>query len=140
MTNCNLLYVKRNSIKRLAVILMLGNCISFVSCFVGKEEIDEETDVTMQKGQKKIIQKNFEALLEDLDPNPLMNFLYQEDIITRDDIDEMDSIKPRKEKSKALLFTLQRRGPNAFLALVEGLIMKKKQWLATLLLKEGKYN
>ncbi|KAM7439378.1 hypothetical protein ABFA07_011256 [Porites harrisoni] len=90
----------------------------------------------MQKGQKKIIQKNFEALLEDLDPNPLMNFLYQEDIITRDDIDEMDSIKPRKEKSKALLFTLQRRGPNAFLALVEGLIIKKKQWLATLLLKE----
>ena len=36
----------------------------------------------MQKGQKKIIQKNFEALLEDLDPNTLMNFLYQEDIIT----------------------------------------------------------
>lgn len=94
----------------------------------------------MQKGQKKIIQKNFEALLEDLDPNPLMNFLYQEDIITRDDIDEMDSIKPRKEKSKTLLFTLQRRGPSAFLALVEGLIVKKKQWLATLLLKEGKYN
>lgn len=93
----------------------------------------------MQKGQKKIIQKNFEVLLEDLDPNPLTNFLYQEDIITRDDIDEMDSIKPRKEKSKALLFTLQRRGPNAFLALVEGLIIKKKQWLATLLLKEGKY-
>jgi len=94
----------------------------------------------MQKGQKKIIQKNFEVLLEDLDPNPLMNFLYQEDIITRDDMDEMDSIKPRKEKSKALLFTLQRRGPSAFLALVEGLIIKKKQWLATLLLKEGKYN
>lgn len=94
----------------------------------------------MQKGQKKIIQKNFEVLLEDLDPNPLINFLYQEDIITRDDIDEMDSIKPRKEKSKALLLTLQRRGPNAFLALVEGLIIKKKQLLATLLLKEGKYN
>ena len=138
MTNSNLLYVKRNSIKRSSVILMLGN-YPFVSCFVGKEEI-EETDVTMQKGQKKIIQKNFEVLLEDLDPNPLMNFLYQEDIITRDDIDEMDSIKPRKEKSKALLFTLQRRGPNAFLALVEGLIIKKKQWLAILLLKEGKYN
>ena len=94
----------------------------------------------MQEGQKKIIQKNFEALLEDLDPNPLMNFLYQEDIITRDDMDEMDSIKPRKEKSKALLLMLQRRGPNAFLALVEGLIIKKKQWLATLLLKEGKCN
>ena len=94
----------------------------------------------MQKGQKKIIQKNFEALLEDLDPNPLMNFLYQEDIITRDDMDEMDSIKPRKAKSKALLFTLQRRGPNTFLALVEGLIIKKKQWLATLLLKEGTCN
>ena len=138
MTNSNLLYVKKNSIKRSSVILMLGN-YPFVSGFVGKEEI-EETDVTMQKGQKKIIQKNFEVLLEDLDPNPLMNFLYQEDIITRDDIDEMDSIKPRKEKSKALLFTLQRRGPNAFLALVEGLIIKKKQWLATLLLKEGKYN
>ena len=94
----------------------------------------------MQEGHKKIIQKHFEALLEDLDPNPLMNFLYQEDIITRDDMDEMDSIKPRKEKSKALLLMLQRRGPNAFLALVEGLITKKKQWLATLLLKEGKCN
>ena len=117
---------------------MLGNCI-LLYCYVGQEEIGE-TEETMQEDRRKIIRRNFEILSKDLDPKPLMSFLFQEGIITEDDMDNVNSIKPRKEKSEALLLMLLRKGPNAFLALVEGLITKKKQWLATLLLKEGKCN
>ena len=105
-------------------------------CFVGKEDIGKK-DGTMQEGQREIIKKNYKALLRDLDPKPLMNFLFQENIITRNEMEKIKSIATREDKCEELLSILERGGPSAFLALVEGL-MKKKPWLANLLLKQGK--
>ena len=90
----------------------------------------------MEEGQKKIIQEHFEELLHDLEPKQLVSFLFQEKILTQDDMETIHSIKANQEKSEALLVMLLRKGPSAFLALVEGLI-KHKKWLATLLLQEG---
>ena len=95
---------------------------------------------TMENGQREIIRQNLGNLLEDLDPKRLMSFLFKEFIITEDDIESLNLIRTRKEKSEQLLLTLQRRGPRAFPALVEGLKESGKPWLANLLLKEGKCN
>ena len=91
----------------------------------------------MKEGQREIIRNNYQALLKDIDPKPLMQFLFQENIITRNEMEQIKSIKTREDKCEELLSILDRGGPSAFLALVEGL-MKKKTWLASLLLKEGK--
>ena len=90
----------------------------------------------MEEGQKKIIQKHFQKISHDLETKQLMSFLFQEKIITKDDMETIHSIKANQEKSEAFLLMLLRKGPSAFLALVEGLI-KHKKWLATLLLQEG---
>lgn len=95
---------------------------------------------TMEEGQREIIRQNFGKLSKDLDPKPLMSFLFKELIITEDDIESLNSITPRNEKSEQLLLTLQRKGPKAFPALVEGLKESGKHWLVNLLLKEGKCN
>ena len=90
----------------------------------------------MEEGQKKIIREHFQKLSHDLETKQLVRFLFQEEILTEDDMETIHSIKANQEKSEALLVMLLRKGPSAFLALVEGLI-KHKKWLATLLLQEG---
>lgn len=95
---------------------------------------------TMENRQREIIQQNLRKLSVDLDPKPLMSFLFKEFIITEDDIESLNLITTRKEKSEQLLLTLLRKGPTAFPALVEGLKESGKHWLANLLLKEGKCN
>lgn len=95
---------------------------------------------TMENRQREIIRQNLRKLSEDLDPKPLMSFLLKESIITEDDIESLNLKATRQEKSEQLLLTLQRKGPRAFSALVEGLKDSGKHWLANLLLKEGKCN
>lgn len=95
---------------------------------------------TMENRQREIIQQNLRKLSVDLDPKPLMSFLFKEFIITEDDIESLNLITTRKEKSEQLLLTLLRKGPTAFPTLVEGLKESGKHWLANLLLKEGKCN
>ena len=58
-------------------------------------------------------------------------------MIDEDDKDEIRSKKIRKDVNEDLIFTLMRRGPEAFPNLVEGL-QRKKTFLACSLLKEGK--
>ena len=132
MTISNHLHTKRDREICLVLILMLGNSI----LFVGKEDFGK-TDGTMKEGQREIIRNNYETLLKDLDPKPLMQFLFQENIITRNEMEQIKSIKTREDKCEELLSILDRGGPSAFLALVQGLMEKKKTWLARLLLKEG---
>ena len=93
----------------------------------------------MRECHKHVLQKLIVELVKDLEPEPLLLYLYQKEIIDQDDMDEVRSKKIRKDVNEDLIFTLMRRGPEAFPNLVEGL-QRKQPFLACLLLKEGKLN
>ena len=93
----------------------------------------------MRECHKHVLQKLIIKLVKDLEPEPLLLYLYQKEIIDQNDMDEVRSKKIRKDVNEDLIFTLMRRGPEAFPNLVEGL-QRKQPFLACLLLKEGKLN
>ena len=90
----------------------------------------------MKERHKLILQRLIEELVKDLDPEKLLRYLFQKEVIDVDDMDEIRSWKVRKDVSEALIHKLMRKGPEAFPELVEGL-QNKQPFLACLLLKEG---
>ena len=90
----------------------------------------------MKEWHKLILQRLILELVKDLDPKPLLLYLYHKEIIDADDKEEIRSKKVRKDTSEALIDTLMNKGPEAFPELVEGL-QKEQPFLACLLLKEG---
>ena len=93
----------------------------------------------MRECHKYILQKLIVEIVKDLEPEPLLLYLYQKEIINQDDMDEVRSKKIRKDVNEDLIFMLMRRGPEAFSNLVEGL-QRKQPFLTRSLLKEGKVN
>lgn len=91
----------------------------------------------MQVYHEEILQTCFEKLVEDLEPNPVMRYLYQKGIITEEDMDAIRSNDTRYKMNDALILQLNRKGPNAFKRFVEGL-QKNQPFLADILLDEGK--
>ena len=91
----------------------------------------------MQVYHEEILQTCFEKLVEDLEPNPVMRYLYQKGIITEEDMDAIRSNDTRYKINDALILQLNRKGPNAFKRFVEGL-QKNQPFLADILLDEGK--
>lgn len=91
----------------------------------------------MQVYHEEILQTCFEKLVEDLEPNPVMRYLYQKGIITEEDMDAIRSNDTRYKMNDALILQLKRKGPNAFKRFVEGL-QKNQPFLADILLAEGK--
>ena len=91
----------------------------------------------MQKYHEKILQTHFEILVNDLEPMPVMRYLYQKDIISEDDMDAILSKYKKRQMNKALIFQLKRKGSDAFKRLVEG-VQKSQSFLAEMLLREGK--
>ena len=93
----------------------------------------------MRECHKHILQKLIVELVKNLEPEPLLLYLYQKEIIDQDDMDEVRSKLIRKDVNEDLIFMLMKRGPEAFPNLVEGL-QRKQPLLACSLLKEGKVN
>ena len=90
----------------------------------------------MRACHKHILQRLIVELLKDLEPEPLLVYLYHKEVIDEDDMDEIQSCRVRKNMSEALIFKLMRKGPQAFSKLVDGL-QNKQPFLACALLKEG---
>ena len=97
----------------------------------------EKTEATMQMYHEEILQTCFNKLLKDLEPDPVMRYLYEKGIITKDDMAAIRSNATRYEKNEALILQLDRKGPDAFKRFVEGL-QKNQSFLANILLDEGK--
>ena len=91
----------------------------------------------MQKYHRKIIQTHFQELVEDLEPNPVMRYLYEKGIISEEDLKAIRSKDTREEMNEALLLQLRSKGPHASKRLFEGL-QKYQPYLADFLLEEGK--
>lgn len=92
----------------------------------------------MEKVHKEIIHSRFQELLNDLEPDHLMPFLFQNGILNKEHMAIIASEKTRKKQSQELLSVLERSGPRAFSMLIEGL-QEEKSWLAKMLLEEGQY-
>ena len=90
----------------------------------------------MRKYHKKILRKHFERLVEDIEPNPVMRYLYEKGIIKEEDMEAIQSKDTRNEMNVGLLLLLKRKGPDAFKRLVEAL-QKNQPSLAGILLDEG---
>ena len=81
----------------------------------------EKTDATMQKNDRQILRKHFRRLVEDVQPNPVLRYLYEKDIIKEEDMEAIRSRDTRNQMNEALLIQLNRKGPDAFKRLVEAL-------------------
>ena len=90
----------------------------------------------MQKYQKEILRKHFDRLVEDVEPDPVMRYLYEKGIIKEEDMEAIRSKDTRRKMNDALLLQLTRKGPDAFKRLVEAL-QKNQPFLADILLDEG---
>lgn len=91
----------------------------------------------MEDCHKEVITTCFATLVEDLEPDVVMRYLYEKHIISDHDMDDLRSENTRREKNTTLLLKLKRKGPDAFKRLVEGL-QKNQSFLAENLLLEGK--
>lgn len=92
----------------------------------------------MQKYYRKIVQTHFVELVDDVEPNPVMRYLYGKGIISEEDMEHIRSKDTRKKMNEALLLQLKRRGPDAFKRFFEGL-QKNQPSLADFLLEQGKH-
>ena len=90
----------------------------------------------MKECHKLILQRLTLELVKNLEPQPLLLYLYQKEIINQDDMDEVRSKNIRKDVCVALISKLMLKGPEAFPELVEGL-QQNQPFLACSLLKEG---
>ena len=71
------------------------------------------------------LEKNYRAILRDLEPGKVLPYLFQEGIFDLDDKDEVNAEKTRKKKAEVLLDKLQREGPRALEVLVSALRQKQ---------------
>ena len=92
----------------------------------------------MEKEHEEILQSHTVKLTDNLEPKPLVLYLYEKDIIDRRDREEILSKETRYDMSEALLFKLMRKGPEAFPELVKGL-EENQPFLACILLEAVKH-
>ena len=90
----------------------------------------------MKEYHKNILRKHYVNLLEEFEPKPVIRYLHQTKIIDEDDFEEISSRKTRQDMNEALLSTLMRGLPEAFIEFVKGL-QGKQPGLAGMLLQEG---
>ena len=90
----------------------------------------------MRECHKDILQRCIVELVKDLQPKPLLLYLYSKKEINEDDMTEIQSYDVRQTMSKELILKLMKKGPQAFSNLIDGL-QNEQPFLACSLLQEG---
>ena len=104
--------------------------------FSSNMEIMERLDMQRIKRHNEILQGNYMTFVEEIEPRPAINYLYQVKTLDDYDKEEILSRPTRQDKNEALLYKLKLKGPNAFLEFVAGLEIRQSH-LAFILVKEG---
>ena len=60
-------------------------------------------------------------IVKDLDVNNILSYLYQERILSENDVELIKAEKTRKSRTELLLDTVPRKGPKAFAGFVDSL-------------------
>ena len=69
----------------------------------------------MEKKHKDLLRRNRVALVQDLEPTQLLNFLLQEDGgLSENDLETIKAQRTRRAQAEKLLDILPRRGPKSF--------------------------
>lgn len=68
----------------------------------------------MDKRHKNLLRRNRLALVQDLEAIRLLNYLFQEEIFSENDLDSVKVERTRTSQAEMLLDILPRRGPKAF--------------------------
>lgn len=87
----------------------------------GRERKGERERTTMEHIHREAIRKNWTYLLENLMIDDLLDYLLSHSIISDNMKEEVEIQGTRREKATQLLFIIQKRGPQAFQALLNGL-------------------
>ena len=90
----------------------------------------------MQKYHREILRQHFGRLVEDVEPNPVLRYLYEKDIFKEEEMEAIQSKDTRNKMNEALLLQLKRKGPDAFERLFEAL-QQNQPVLAHILLDKG---
>ena len=104
--------------------------------FSSNMEIMERLDMQRIKRHNEILQGNYMTFVEEIEPRPAINYLYQVKTLDDHDKEEILSRPTRQDMNEALLYKLKLKGPNAFLEFVAGLEIGQSH-LAFILVKEG---
>ena len=68
----------------------------------------------MDKKHRELLRKNRLALVQDLEAAQLLNYLFQENCLSENDIDSIRAQTTPRAKAEKLLDILPRRGPQSF--------------------------
>ena len=90
----------------------------------------------MKECHKNILQRRIVELMNDLEPTPLLPYLFSKKVINEYDMERIQSCNSRTTMSEKLIFKLMKKGPQAFSNLVDGL-QNTQPFLACSLLQEG---
>lgn len=99
-------------------------------------EIMERLDMQRIKRHNEILLRNYIKFVEEIEPRPAINYLYQVKTLDDYDKEEILSRPTRQDKNETLLYKLKLKGPNAFLEFVAGLEIRQSH-LAFILVREG---
>lgn len=86
----------------------------------------------MEDRDRRKLQQNRLAILTDLDVREILDYLYQEKVLSEDDVERIKVKETRHDRCRLLLDMLPSKGPKAFKCFVTAL-ETKCEWLADLL-------
>lgn len=73
-------------------------------------EYQGKTKKTLRPADKKVLRMNFQYLLEELEPTPIIDRLFKDGDLNSLDVQEAESIKPRARKVEFVLLKMLRSG------------------------------
>lgn len=89
----------------------------------------------MEKKHRELLRRNRVALVQDLDAKQLLNYIWQEGILTDNDVETIKVESTRNARAEKLLDIIPRRGPKAFDVFCEALNGNEGQRHLVFLLK-----
>ncbi|XP_013414814.1 caspase-2 [Lingula anatina] len=87
----------------------------------------------MDKFHRDQIRKNRLALIQDMEPGPVADYLVQEGVLTDAMLEDIEAARTRRDKVSKILDDIPRRGPGAFEHFYNGLIETEQPHLADLI-------
>ena len=82
------------------------------------------------------LQRHHTYLLDKLDPDGVLSYLYQEGFLTSDELSMINAERTRKSRAYQLLERLHHSAPNAFDAFIDSLSRTNQHFIADKLLKD----
>lgn len=89
----------------------------------------------MEDIHRNALRRNWVYLSENLHTTELLDHMLAESVLTQDMYEEIKAQTTRKDKVTQFLFTLQRRGPQAFDKFIAGLHATQQEFIADKLIQ-----